>query len=468
MVKKIGTEKNPLRVAIIGAGPAGFYTADSLLNRNKTVAVSVDMFDRLPTPFGLVRAGIAPDHQKIKSVSKVFHKIAQLPNFRYFGYVELGKDISVNDLRAHYHQIVYTVGTESAKKLGLPGEDLEGSHSATEFVAWLNGHPDYKDCQFDLTQENAAIIGVGNVAMDVARMLTKTPDELQKTDITDHALKALMQSNVKRVYILGRRGPAQAAFTIPELKEMGLLANTTAKTRPEDMILDDYTLQLMERDGQVRRKMEILQTYIAPEDAKKSRHIEFRFFVSPVKFLDDGNGHLKGLRVVKNKIVDDGNGRMKPRATDDFEVLPVGLVFRSIGYRGEAIRGVPFHQQWGIIPNEAGRVINPNTHYPRLGEYTAGWIKRGPSGIVGTNKPDAAETVRAMLTDAAEGKLLEPSDATLDAAKTMVSQKQPQYFSYADWEKLDALEIERGQAQGRPRVKFTDISEMLKAVGKTS
>lgn len=464
MLKKIGTEKNPLRIAIIGAGPAGFYTADSLLKRNKTVTVSVDMFDRLPTPFGLVRAGIAPDHQKIKSVSKVFHKIAQLPGFRYFGYVELGTDISVNDLRDHYHQIVYTVGTKSAKKLNLPGEDLMGSHSATEFIAWLNGHPDYKNYQFDLTQKSAAIIGVGNVAMDVARLLSKTPAELQKTDIADHALKALLQSKVRTVYILGRRGPAQAAFTIPELKEMGLLANTHAETRPEDMLLDDYTLQLMERDGQVRRKMELLQSHLSSEDNQKSHHIKFRFFMSPVEFLDDGNGHVKGLRVVKNKIVDSGDGRMKPKATDEFEVLPVGLVFRSIGYRGEPILGVPFHNAWGIIPNEAGRVLNPNTNYPRLGEYTAGWIKRGPSGIVGTNKPDAAETVRAMLADAAEGKLLEPNQPSLEAAHTMIAQKQPQFFTYADWEKLDALEIERGQAQGRPRVKFTDIEEMIAAV----
>lgn len=456
----------PLRVAIIGAGPAGFYTAEHLLKK-KAIPVTVDMFDRLPTPFGLVRAGVAPDHQKIKNVTKVFDRTAQHPNFRYFGNVELGKHLSVDDLRRHYHQIVYTIGTSSARKLGIPGEDLDGSHSATEFVGWVNGHPDYRTLQFDLTQERAAIIGVGNVAMDVARMLAKTRAELAVTDIADHALDALSHSRVKEIYILGRRGAAQAAFTIPELKEMGHLAAASPVVSPQDLVLDEFSREMADLDGQTRRKLEMLKTFseMSP-DGSKPKKIIFRFLVSPVELLTDGTGAVKALRIVKNKLVDTGNGVLRPQPTGEFEDLPVGLVFRSIGYRGVPLPGVPFHQRWGIIPNEDGRVLNPETGQPHIGEYTAGWIKRGPSGIVGTNKPDAAETVRSMLADVENGNYLSPDAPDMAAIERLVAERQPQFFSYADWQKLDALETERGQAQGRPRVKFTSIEEMLAAVGK--
>ena len=456
----------PLRVAIIGAGPAGFYTAEHLF-KQKALNVKIDMFDRLPTPFGLVRAGVAPDHQKIKNVTKIFDRTAQHPNFRYFGNVEVGKHLSVDDLRRHYHQIVYTIGTRSARKLGIPGEDLRGSHSATEFVGWVNGHPDYRTLQFDLTQERVAIIGVGNVAMDVARMLAKTPAELAVTDIADDALAALRHSRVKEIYILGRRGAAQAAFTIPELKEMGHLADAQPVVSPAELVPDAVSREMATRDGQTRRKLEMLHAFSeTPPDALKSKRTIFRFLVSPVELLDDGTGAVKALRIVKNKLVDTGNGVLRPQPTGEFEDLPVGLVFRSIGYRGIPLPGIPFHRRWGIIPNEDGRVFDPETGQPYIGEYTAGWIKRGPSGIVGTNKPDAAETVRAMLADLQQGKYLSPESANGQAVQLLVAERQPQFFSYADWQKLDALEIERGRAQGRPRVKFISIADMLAAVGK--
>ena len=457
---------HPLRVAIIGAGPAGFYTAEHLF-KQKNLTVEIDMFDRLPTPFGLVRAGVAPDHQKIKNVIKVFDRTARHPHFRYFGNVELGKHLSVDDLRRHYHQIVYTIGTRSARKLGIPGEDLRGSHSATEFVGWVNGHPDYRNRQFDLTQERVAVIGVGNVAMDVARMLAKTRDELAVTDIADHALEALSHSRVKEIYILGRRGAAQAAFTIPELKEMGHLTAAQPVVATEELVLDDFSHEMAELDGQTRRKLEMLQSFAEmPPDAAKPKKIIFRFLLSPVELLDDGTGAVRALRVVKNKLVDTGNGVLRPQPTGEFEELPVGLVFRSIGYRGVPLPGVPFHSRWGIIPNEDGRVFDPETEQPRIGEYTAGWIKRGPSGIVGTNKPDAAETVQTMLFDLQQGKHFSPETPDGAAVQLLIAKRQPKFFSYADWQKLDALEIERGRAQGRPRVKFTSIAEMLAAVGK--
>ncbi len=457
---------HPLRVAIIGAGPAGFFTAAHLF-KHKDLTIEIDMFDRLPTPFGLVRAGVAPDHQKIKAVTRVFDRTAQHPNFRYYGNVQFGEHITVEDLQRHYHQLVYTVGTASARKLGIPGEDLRGSHSATEFVAWLNGHPDFRSLKFDLSQERAAIIGVGNVAMDVARMLAKTPAELGVTDIADHALAALSRSNIREIYILGRRGPAQAAFTIPELKELGLLTDATTIMLPQELALDDFSRKMVALDGQTRRKIDILQSYAhATHTIKTSKKIIFRFLASPVELLDNGTGTMRTMRIVKNSLRVTSSGTVRPEPTGEFEDLPVGLVFRSIGYRGVPLPGVPFHEQWGIIPNEDGRVLDSDSGQPVVGAYTAGWIKRGPSGIVGTNKPDAAETVHAMIDDLQNGMYLSPVEPSADAARAFIAARQPRFFSYADWQKLDALEKEYGQTQGRPRVKFTCIDDMIVAVKK--
>ncbi len=455
--------ESPLRVAIIGAGPAGFYTADHLL-KNKTLFVEIDMFDRLPTPFGLVRAGVAPDHQKIKSVTRVFDRTAQKPNFRYFGYVELGRHLSVDDLRRHYHQIVYTVGTASARKMGIPGEDLARSHSATEFVGWVNGHPDHRERTFDLTQERVTIVGMGNVALDVARILAKTPAELAKTDIADYALDALSHSRVREIHILARRGPAQAACTIPELKELGELTDAAIFTLPREMLLDDASREMVEKDGQTRRKYNILQSYAAGTNGTgKRRKIVFRFLVSPVQIFDDGHGGVGGMQLMHNRLAVQTGGGIRPEATGEVERLPTGLVFRSIGYRGVPIPGLPFNKRYGIILNAEGRVLNPD-HSPRPGEYTAGWIKRGPSGIVGTNKPDALETVKRMLEDLQNGVHLSPEAPQGEAVRELVASRQPHYFTYADWQKLDALETQRGQVQGRPRVKFTRIEEMVAAV----
>lgn len=455
--------ESPLRVAIIGAGPAGFYTTDHLL-KEKNLFVEVDMFDRLPTPFGLVRAGVAPDHQKIKKVTRVFDRIAQNPHVRYFGNVELGKHISVEDLHHYYHQIVYTVGTASARKLGIPGEALMHSHSATEFVGWLNGHPDYRHFQFDLSREHVTIIGMGNVALDVARMLTKTADELRKTDIANYALDALSHSRVREVRVLARRGPAQAACTIPELRELGELDATDIITLPQEMILDDASREMVDVDGQTRRKFNMLQSYsYEPNGSGKQRRIIFRFLVSPVEIIDDGSGGVGAMHLQKNSLTMRADGSLRPEPTDEFETIPSGLVFRSIGYRGVPINGLPFNQRYGILQNTVGR-LETSDGKPRPGEYTAGWIKRGPSGIVGTNKPDALETVKRMMEDLRAGIHLSPVNPGIESATALVLARQPNYFTYPDWKKLDALETERGQAQGRPRVKFTSIEEMVAVV----
>jgi ferredoxin/flavodoxin---NADP+ reductase len=462
----LGTAERPLRVAVVGAGPAGYYVAEHLLRRADLV-VDVDMFDRLPTPYGLVRAGVAPDHQKIKAVTAAFDKVAAHPCFRFFGGVELGKDVGVSDLRSHYHQIVYTTGAQTDRRMGIPGEDLLGSHPATEFVAWYNGHPDYRDCHFDLSQERVAVVGVGNVAVDVARILCRTPEELARTDIAEHALQALGRSRVKEVYLLGRRGAAQAAFTNPEIKELGELAAADIAVVPEEVELDPLSREALEKgnDRAGAKKVEILQSYARRASTGKPSRLTLRFLVSPVAVLDNGVGAVGGVRLVRNRLVASATGAIQAQATDRFEELPVGLVFRSVGYRGVPLPGVPFDDKWGVVLNEKGRVLDPDSKQPLAGEYTAGWIKRGPTGVIGTNKPDAAETVAAMLEDVAAGQTLAPAEPDPDAAERLVRQRRPDYIAYADWLRLNELEIARGQARGCPRVKFTRMHEMLDALG---
>ncbi len=468
-MSEVGTKENPLRVAIVGAGPTGFYAAEHLF-KQKDIAVEIDMFDRLPTPYGLVRAGVAPDHQKIKSVTKVFARTAKKPGFRFFGNVDMGRDLTHDDLTSHYHQIIYCTGAQTDRYLDIPGADLEGHHPATEFVAWYNGHPDFRDHEFDLSQETAAVIGIGNVAMDVARILCRTPAELAKTDIADYALEALSNSNIKRVYILGRRGPAQAKFTTPEIKELGEMEDAEIYVRPEEAELDELSQETLtaSADRGTARKVEIIQSYTERDPSDKSRELLLRFLVSPIEMFGDENGHVKGMRLVHNELYATEAGSLRPRASERTEDIEVGLVFRSVGYRGVPLPGVPFNNSWGVILNEDGRVVDSQNKEPVVGEYTAGWIKRGPSGVIGTNKPDALETVNCMIEDLKAGKILRPAHPEAAAAEKTIGERQPNYFTFADWEKLDEIEVAKGEAQGRPRVKFTTVEEMLEAVGKTT
>lgn len=461
----VGTATHPLRVAIFGSGPAAFYAAEHLF-KQKDLVIDVDMFDRLPTPYGLVRGGVAPDHLKIKQVTKVFDGIAAHPRFRFFGNVEFGTDLKLAELREYYHQILFATGAQTDRRMNIPGEDLLGSHPATEFVAWYNGHPDYRNHQFNLQVEQAAVVGVGNVAIDVARLLSLSRQELLESDAADYAVEALSNSKIKVVYLLGRRGPAQAAFTNPEIKEIGDLADCDVVTRADETQLDELSAASIAGDRTLQKKVEILQGYAIERPLTRPKTLYLRFLVSPVELIADEHGCVKKMRLVRNTLVASDTGSLSAKATDQFEEIDVGLVFRSVGYRGVPLPDVPFNDRWGVILNQAGRVLDPETKQPLTGLYTSGWIKRGPSGVVGTNKPDSVETVTCMLEDLQAGKLLQPDKPDAASIEQLVRSRKPDYFSYADWKRLDELELARGKAIGRPRLKFTSVEEMKQALGK--
>jgi ferredoxin--NADP+ reductase len=458
----LGTPEQPLRVAIIGSGPAAFYAAEHLLKQPGRT-VHVDMFDRLPTPYGLVRGGVAPDHQKIKSVIAIYEKIAALPGFRFYGNLEFGRDLTRADLERHVHAVLYACGAQTDKRLGIPGEDLAGSHSATEFVAWYNGHPDFRDRSFYLTAERVAVVGVGNVAVDVARILCLTPEELRETDMADYAIEALSRSRVKEVSILGRRGPVQAAFTTVEVKELGELPGADVIVHPQEAAIDEASAEeLAAARAATRAKVEIVQEFSRRTPSGKPRRLAIRFLVAPLELT--GDGRVSGLRLAKNRLVKDANGAITTQATGEVEEMAAGLVFRSVGYRGVALRDVPFDPRTGLIPNLKGRVLDAPGGSPLAGHYATGWIKRGPTGVIGNNKADSVETVNLLLEDVAAGALPTPASPDPAALDALIRERQPAFVSFADWKRLDALEVERGKPLGRPRVKFTSIDEMLGAL----
>ncbi len=461
MAGKLGSSSRPLRVAIVGAGPSGFYAAGALLQQ-KEMHVSIDIFDRLPTPYGLVRYGVAPDHQKIKSVTKVYERTVRDSRVRYFGNVGLGEEISRDDLKSHYDQIIYATGAPADKQLEIPGEELKGSFSATEFVAWYNGHPDFVDRDFDLGVESVAIIGVGNVAMDVTRILAKSYAELATTDIADYALEKLRASRVKQIHVVARRGPAQAKFTNPEIKELGDLAEADVIIKAEDLILDAASAAALESDRTAVRNLETLHELAERGATGKPRQIHFHFLRSPVEL--SGDATVTAMRLEVNELHPTDTGYIACDGVGRFETLDVGLVFRSIGYRSLPIPGVPFYDKWGIIPNEKGRVTATHRGEALPGEYVVGWAKRGPTGVIGTNKPDAGETVALMLEDVAGLLPVTDEKASPRAILALLQERGVAYFSFEDWLKLEAVEDARGQAEGRPRVKLTSEAAMLAAV----
>lgn len=455
-----------LRVAIVGAGPAAFYAADALLSAEGATC-EVDMFERLPAPFGLVRYGVAPDHQKIKTVTRAFEKTAAHSCFRYFGNVEVGRHVTLAELRTHYHAVLFATGAQSDRRLNIPGEDLARSRPATEFVAWYNGHPDYSHLQFDLRQEAVAVVGAGNVALDVARILCLSPGELKASDMAPYAVEALSHSKVRDVYLLGRRGPAQAAFTSPEVKELGELADADIVVRRDEAELDAISAAELgcSGDRMVEKKVGLIKGYAERVPAGKKRRLHLRFLVSPTEILDDGSGAAGGIVLASNTLVRTENGSISPQPTGETETIPAGLVFRSVGYRGMEVPGVPFDERWGVIRNDHGRVTDPATNAAVPGLYTAGWIKRGPSGVIGTNKPDAVETVMALLEDAPEltdNRDLPPRAAILEV---LTNNDGCRPVSFEEWRRIDEAECAAGAATGRPRVKLCSVAEMLGVLG---
>ena len=458
----MGGAEHPLRVAIIGSGPSGFYAAEHLLSHDD-LNVQVEMFDRLPTPFGLVRAGVAPDHPKIKSVTRVFDKVATNPEFRFRGNVEFGRNIEHEDLLEYFNAVIYCVGARSDRRLGIAREYLPGSHGASDFVGWYNASPDQRNLTFDFSGERVVVVGNGNVAMDVARVLMLPPEELAATDIGGHALRALSANKVREVTILGRRGPAQAAFTYRELRELAERDDIDVIVNPADMQLDPHSLHDTSHSADRGRDqvLDLLRELSERGDRGHDRRIVFRFLVSPVEIV--GTNRVEGVDVVHNDLYRGNNGELRARATDRHEIVPADIVFRAIGYQGVALPGVPFDPITSTIPNDRGRVIDSLTGQPREGEYVAGWIKRGPNGIIGTNKPDAQETVEMLVEDLRAGRMRKEV-LSPEVFNRFLSQRQGEVVSFDDWKFLDSREVAKGEELGRPRLKFARVENMLRVL----
>jgi ferredoxin--NADP+ reductase len=420
--------------------------------------VEVDMIERLPTPWGLVRLGVAPDHPKLKTVSRAFERIAVKPGFRFFGNVEVGRDLTHADLTRLYDAVIYAFGAQSDRRLGIPGEDLPGSWSATEFVAWYNGHPDFQDASFDLNVERAVVVGNGNVALDVARMLALTPEELGPTDTTEPAIEAIGSSTLREIVIVGRRGPAQASWTTQELKEMGELAGADVRVDPAEL------QDAVGEDTNTQRNLEVLREFARREPTGKPLLIRFLFFRSPVALY--GGKRVESIELVRNRL-EEQQGRLVAVPTEEHETLACGLVFRSVGYRGVGLPDLPFDERRGTIRNVAGRVHDEAGGH-LAATYCAGWIKRGPTGIIGTNKKDAAETVAALLEDLQDGRLVHREEVSADAVETLLLDRGSRPVLYQGWTSIDEHERAAGEKLGRPRVKLRTWDELLEAAERVA
>jgi ferredoxin--NADP+ reductase len=448
------------RIAIVGAGPAGAFAAASLLR--SAGDAEIDLFERLPTPWGLLRGGVAPDHQEIKRLEDTFDRETFQRGCRFLGNVEVGVDVTHSDLMRHYTAVVYATGAQTDKSLGIPGEDLPGSWAATEFVAWYNGHPDYRHMEFDLSAERAVVIGNGNVAADVTRMLTLSPAELERTDVADHALEALRDSRIEEVVVLGRRGPAQAAFTSAELRDLGHLDGVDLRVDGADVELDAVSREWLAEEGTftARKNVELLRDFAArPALTDARRRIELRFLCSPVEIR--GTANVESIDVSRNEIVRTDDGALRAQSVGEgVETIECGLVLRSVGYRAVPLPDVPFDERSFVLPNERGRVLSPDGE-PLPGVYSVGWIKRGPTGILGTNKRDAEETIGCLVEDLRGGGLAQPPRPDREQIDELLAERKPDLVKTAGWRAIDEHELERGQNEQRPRVKLASREELL-------
>jgi NADPH-dependent glutamate synthase beta subunit-like oxidoreductase len=453
----VGTRGRPLQVAIVGSGPSGFYAAEALLDAQPVIAY-VDVIERLPVPYGLVRYGVAPDHPRLKDVILTYARIAEHERFRLVANVEIGRDVSVQELLRCYDAVVLANGAMAERPLDIPGEDLPGSHAAAEFVGWYNGHPSHRDRVFDLSAEAAVIIGQGNVALDMCRILAKPVDELRATDIAEHALEALAASRVREIHVIGRRGPAQAKFSNKELREMGELAECDAVVEAADLELDESSAAEIadRRNAVAARNLEILRGFAA-RVARKRKRCHFRFLLAPRRF--EGTLRLERIVFEGNRLV----GKpfdLRAESTGATVCLDAGLALRSVGFRGIALPGVPFDERAGVIPHRNGRVTVADTAMPRL--YATGWIKRGATGIIGTNRADSVATVDALLADLPTFTGDRPG---WEALKGVLDARRVSVIGFEQWLAIDAAERQRGAQKGKPREKFTRIEDMLAAAG---
>ena len=442
----------PVRVAIVGAGPSGIFLADSLLKSTKA-QFSIDLIERLPTPYGLVRYGVAPDHFKMKSVITTFHKTLDDPRVRFLGNVMFGEDLTLADVQRFYDAVVFTVGASADRRLNIPGEDLPGNLSATEFVAWYNGHPDHATRALTLDARAVAVIGMGNVAVDVTRILAKHVDELRGTDIPPTVLDVLAKSEVTDIYVLGRRGPAQAKFTTKELRELGELPYADIIVRPEDLELDPKSAEIVEGQAILKRNMDVLRDFAAQTPQGKPRRIHLRFFASPVEV--EGTASVERIKVETTELDD----RQDAVGTGRYETIDVQMVLRSVGYRGLPLVDVPFDTRRHVIPNDRGRLLAESGGAPVPGQYVAGWIKRGPTGVIGTNKADAAETAAAVLEDLPV--LPHAPEPDRSAVDRLLEERGVTVVGWNHWLTIDEREVQLGNLEGKPRVKVIDFAEFI-------
>lgn len=427
----------PVSVAIIGSGPAGFYTAEALVNSG--VDLSIDIIEQLPTPFGLIRGGVAPDHQTTKNVAKKYEKTALMDQVRYYGNVEVGRDVSLAELRGIYDAVVLAIGAPRDRKMNIPGEDKNGVFGSADFVGWYNGHPDFCDLDPDLNVSAAAVIGVGNVAIDVARVLVRTKNELACGDIPGYAEKPILGSPIDDIYIFGRRGPVEAKFTNVELREMGKLEQSVPQVKAE--VLPDGVGDLEDREKRLKeRNLATLREFAKRQPDELRKRVHFEFYASPVEIL--GGDRVEGLRLQRTRIED---GRAV--GTGEFFDVECGLVVAAIGYRSDPLEGAPFDEKQGIVPNDDGRVDD--------GLYAVGWIKRGPSGVISTNRPDGIAVAGYIIDDCGEG-----GKAGRKAFEKILKERNVRSISYEDWKKIEAAEIENAEGE-HPRKKFVTVKEML-------
>lgn len=454
-----------LHVAVVGAGPAAFYAAEELVRRP---SVRVDMFERLPTPYGLVRAGVAPDHPSTKGVERTFVSVANKKTFEYFLSVEVGEldsgaAISHAELTDRYHAVIYASGASTDKRLGIDGEDLPGSIAATEFVAWYNGHPDHAARTYDLSAERAVIVGNGNVALDVARILLTDPDDLARSDIADHALEVLRESSIREVVILGRRGIAQAAYTNSEFLAMGMVDGVDVVVDPDELTLDPATQRAIDDqslDSTTATKIRLAQEYAEQTPTPGNKRVVFRYLVSPVEL--EGAESVSGVRCVRNEFVE--SDRTSVRATGETFVIDTGAVVRAIGYRGRPVDGLPFDDVRGVVPNEVGRVVAPGDHEQVPGVYVTGWLKRGATGGIGMNRICGHETAASVLADHIDGRLPSPA-STRDDVPELLAARGIDRVDGTGWKKIDKAEKAAGRAAGRHRVKLVRLSELATVAG---